>query len=392
MFLDLGGTIRACSPSETLERLKPLLPSYGITRVMGQEGLAEIKIPVSISCRPNSRFISTSQGKGITRELADISAIMESIESFHSERVPPPSITASITELRRASRRFIPPVSLTPLPGASFRDDDAPIGWIELEHLPSGETVLVPRHYLSMDLTHPPTETATRGLMVTTNGLASGNTLEEALVHGIYELIERDSEFQYDQLPQAERRNRKVDLASVRGLSTHVDELIDLLDEAGMALGIDAMHGNLEVPCFMARVGAKGAPDPMLVKGRGAHPLPEIALSRAITEAVQCRITLISGSRDDTFPWIYHRQGPVEGVRDLVEDACPLDMADVPRPPRFESFAETLKWTLARLEHHGLTDTCFFNHQRPEYGNVPVVSVVCPGLRMVIAEHMKQER
>jgi ribosomal protein S12 methylthiotransferase accessory factor len=393
MFLDLGGTIRACSPSETLARLKPLLPSFGITRVMGQEGLAEVKIPVSITCRPNSRFISTSQGKGITRELADISAIMESIESFHSERVPPPAIIASVMELRRASRRFIHPASLTPLPGASFRDDDAPIGWIELEHLPSGETVLVPRHYLSMDTTQPRTETATRGLMVTTNGLASGNTVEEALVHGIYELIERDSEFGYERLPPAERRSRRVDIASVRGLSSHVDQLISLLEEAGMAMGIDAMHSKLEVPCFMARIGAKGAPDPMLAKGRGAHPLPEIALSRAITEAVQCRITVISGSRDDTFPWIYNRQGPAEGGREPVEDTtCPLHMADVPRPPRFESFTETLRWTLARLEHHGLTETCFFNHQRPEYGNVPVVSVVCPGLRMVIAEHMKAER
>jgi len=62
------------------------------------------------------------------------------------------------------------------------------------------------------------------------------------------------------------------------------------------------------------------------------------------------------------------------------------------KAPRFESFADTLSWTLALLERHDLTETCFFNHQRPEYGNVPVVSVVCPGLRMVIPENMKTER
>jgi ribosomal protein S12 methylthiotransferase accessory factor len=393
MFLDLGGTIRASSPSETLARLRPLLPGFGITRVMGQAGLGQINIPVSITCRPNSRFLSTSQGKGITRELADISAIMESIENFHAERVPPPAITASVMELRRAGRRFIHAASLTPLPGASFREDDAPIGWIELQHLASGETVLVPRTYLSMDTTQPRSESATRGLCVTTNGLASGNTVEEALVHAIYELIERDSLFEYERLSPDEQRSRRVDLTSVRGLNSHVDLLISLLEEAGMAMAIEAIHGKLEVPCFMARIGSKGTVDPIPGTGRGAHPVPEIALSRAITEAVQCRITYISGSRDDTFPRIYNRQGPVDSGQEPVEDmTCPLHMADVPRPPRFESFAETLRWTLARLERHGLTETCFFNHQRPEYGNVPVVSVVCPGLRMVIAEHMKAER
>jgi len=378
---------------ETLARLRPLLPTFGITRVMGQEGLAEVKIPVSIGCRPNSRIISTSQGKGVTRELADISAIMESIENYHAERIPPPAITASVVELRRASRRFIHPASLAALPGASFRNDDAPIGWIELQHLASGETVLVPRTYLSMDTTQPHTEVATRGLLATTNGLASGNTLEEALVHGIYELIERDSQYHYERLSPAEQSHRRVNMASVRGLSSHLDLLISLVEEAGMVMGIDALHGKLEVPCFMARIRSKGAVDSIPGKGRGAHPVPEIALSRAITEAVQCRITFISGSRDDAFPHLYNRQAPAGGGPELVEDiACPLHMADVPRPPRFESFADTLSWTLALLERHDLTETCFFNHQRPEYGNVPVVSVVCPGLRMVIPENMKTER
>src|SRR3954470_22734659 len=100
MFLDLGGTIRAQSAEETLARLKPLLPRFGITRVMAQEGLGDSAIPVSVSCRPNSRLLSTSQGKGITRALADVSAIMESIEIFHVERLPPPVLTASTAEMR----------------------------------------------------------------------------------------------------------------------------------------------------------------------------------------------------------------------------------------------------------------------------------------------------
>src|SRR5580765_8396648 len=154
MFLDLGGTIRASSPAETLARLKPLLPMYGITRVMGQHGLGDIKIPVSISCRPNSRFLSTSQGKGITRELADISAIMESVEVFHAERVPPPVLTATMEEMRRSGRRFVEPASLANLPRAWF-PSDRPIGWVYAHHLASGEPTLVPRRFLSADQCEP---------------------------------------------------------------------------------------------------------------------------------------------------------------------------------------------------------------------------------------------
>lgn len=381
MFLDLGGTIRASSPAETLARLKPLLPMYGITRVMGQHGLGNIRIPVSISCRPNSRFLSTSQGKGITRELADISAIMESVEVFHAERVPQPVLTATVEEMRRSGRRFVEPASLATLPGAQV-PNDLPVGWIDARHLATGEPTLVPRRFLSTDQCERPREVATYGLNVSTNGLASGNTLEEAMLHGLFELIERHCLFEHRHVFTDEQRlDRRVILESLRGANPHIDALLAILDESGINLSVRSMHGDLGIPCFTVLLRPTNPDDRTPGKGHGAHCIPEIALSRAISEAVQSRVTYVSGSRDDAFPWHYHESdgGPPPLLDDQVP--CRLALSDVPRPPRFASFSEALSWTRARLERHGFSETCVYSYQRAEYGDVPVVKVMSPGLQ-----------
>jgi YcaO-like protein with predicted kinase domain len=373
--------VRARSPAETLARVRPLLRGFGITRVMAQEGLGDIKIPVSISCRPNSRFVSTSQGKGITRELADVSAIMESIEGFHAERLPPPSVIASTAELARAARAHVSPDTLPKIPVLRGHHPEEPIGWLPATRLADGAPVLVPRNFLCMDQTVDRAEEATWSLFVTTNGLASGNTQEEAIVHGLYELIERDCVHEHRFLrDEPEQMRRRVTTDSLRALP-HIADLIRLLDEADMVLWVSAIHGRLDVPAFVAMVRPRALVERAVATGCGAHYVPEVALSRAITEAVQSRITYISGSRDDVMPWQYLAVGPP--IEAPPEDGSPpFRFEDAPRPPRFESFRDVLTWTQAKLAEHGLGDACFFDHQRPDYGDIPVVSVVCPGLKV----------
>jgi YcaO-like protein with predicted kinase domain len=384
MLLDLGGTIRASSPEETLAKLRPLLAFFGITRVVAQEGLGDAKIPVSVSCRPNSRLLSTSQGKGVTRELADISAIMEAIEMFHAERMPAPVLTASVSDVRRSGRAFLDPGRLNQLPRRSLYSEEEPIGWLEVTHLRSGQPVLCPRAIFTMDATTPRTEISALALSISSNGLASGNTFEEAVVHGLYELIERHCIHDYRYLlPIEERITRLVDLETFRGVP-HIDDLRRRLDDTGLNLWAVAMHSSLGIPVFSAHIGEK-SPLKRREKeygGFGAHYIPEVALSRAITEAVQSRITVITGSRDDLFPWTYQDleiapQQPGDGGMTMG-----VKRSDVPRPPAFTSFPEVLAWTLDVLERHGITDTCTFNHTRPEYGDIPVVSVVSPGLTL----------
>jgi ribosomal protein S12 methylthiotransferase accessory factor len=385
MLLNLGGTIRSRSPEETLAQLLPLLPMFGITRVMAQEGLGESRIPVSISCRPNSRLLSTSQGKGITRALADVSAIMESIEIFHVERMPPPEVVMSTVEMRRSGRRFLEPETLALIPSRrSLFNENEPVGWLTFRRLRDDEPVMAPRFQFDLDRASPDKEMSMHAFDVSSNGLASGNTVEEALVHGLYELIERYCVCEYMRLDLDQRRARAFDMSSVVDVP-HIEELKALVVDAGFRLMVRAVDGPLGIPVFrvkMTAVERVGDRTPQ-VDGYGAHYMPEVALSRAITEAVQVRITYITGSRDDIFPRAYVHLDPATlTVFPPQQPVVPekVSWADIPRPPRLDSFRTVIDWTLDRLERHGFTDICYYNHQRPEYGNIPVVSVVGPGL------------
>src|SRR5208282_2138326 len=99
-----AGTHRLVSPEDTLERVRPLLPRMGITRVANVTGLDCIGIPVVMVCRPNSRNVAVSQGKGLTLAAAKVSGIMESVEGYHAERVALPLLLGSYEELRATHR------------------------------------------------------------------------------------------------------------------------------------------------------------------------------------------------------------------------------------------------------------------------------------------------
>src|SRR5215213_7437677 len=94
------GTHRTVSPTATLERLGPLLAPMGITRVANITGLDHVGVPVVITCRPNSRSLSVSQGKGIDLAAAKASGLMESVENYHAERIVLPLRLGSFNELR----------------------------------------------------------------------------------------------------------------------------------------------------------------------------------------------------------------------------------------------------------------------------------------------------
>ena len=96
-----AGTHRLVAPAETLGRVRTHMPGMCITRIANVTGLDSIGIPVVVVCRPNSRSLSVSQGKGLDLEAAKASALMESIEGYHAEHIDLPLRVGSYGELRR---------------------------------------------------------------------------------------------------------------------------------------------------------------------------------------------------------------------------------------------------------------------------------------------------
>jgi len=78
---------RSVEPAETLRRIEPLMGVAGVTRVADITDLDRVGIPVFSSIRPTaeSGAITIYNGKGLTKEEAKVSAIMEAIERYSAE-------------------------------------------------------------------------------------------------------------------------------------------------------------------------------------------------------------------------------------------------------------------------------------------------------------------
>jgi ribosomal protein S12 methylthiotransferase accessory factor YcaO len=81
------GTHRSQNLDQTLKRVLRLAPVMGITRIANVTGLDQIGIPVVMVCRPNSRSVAVSQGKGIDLPSARASGLMEATELYHAETI-----------------------------------------------------------------------------------------------------------------------------------------------------------------------------------------------------------------------------------------------------------------------------------------------------------------
>lgn len=66
---------------------------------------------------------------------------------------------------------------------------------------------------------------------------------------------------------------------------------------------------DVGVPCYEAHAWSSTLP--IFFRGAGCHLDPVVALSRALTEAAQARLTTITGTRDDLHERLYTLQsGP----------------------------------------------------------------------------------
>lgn len=375
-----GGTHRSCRPAETLARVLPLADKMGITRLANVTGLDNIGIPVYMACRPLSRSVAVSQGKGLTAEEAKTSAFMEAVETYHAENIDAPVKVVSLNDLAAG----YPVIDVAGLPLSALGDflPDQPISWIEGSRLANGtrngEPLWMPLELVSTDFTlpQPPGSFA---FPANTNGLASGNTQEEAQLHALCELIERDALSLWRLGGGAARAASKLDAATVDS-----DAAVSLLDRyraAGLDVGIWDVTSDVGVPVFCCAVAEPSDTAVEAELGAGCHPDREVALLRALTEAAQSRTTRIAGSRDDYVPESYDSAAKLARNR-----TAQLWLADPPcrsfaAAPSFagDSVAGDLAAVIARLAEIGVDDLAAVDLSRPEIG-IPVARVVASGL------------
>lgn len=282
----LNGTVRARTPEETWQVLEPELERWGITRVARLTDLDYLGIPVWTAIRPYSHSLVTSQGKGATDTLAKISAVLEGAELWHAEQPVPVAMCGSHHALDV-------PYPMTALPVKVEHEglQHINLDWAVGIGLRSGQDLPFPadlaRRRLQRDVSIPDI------FHVTSNGLACGNTLDEATLHALFEVIERDV-LHRDYASGGQQRT-VVEPRSVE--DRYCRDLIDRFLSTGMWLEIALVDSPYELPVCAAYIWSEDYP--VVFAGSGCHHDPHIALSRALTEAAQSRLTCMAGTRDD---------------------------------------------------------------------------------------------
>jgi ribosomal protein S12 methylthiotransferase accessory factor len=158
--------------------------------------------------------------------------------------------------------------------------------------------------------------------------------------------------------------------------------VLDRIEQAGLSVAIWETTTDIGIAAFECLIADEQAAGGHGGAGAGCHAMAEIALLRALTEAVQVRNTYVTGSRDDLRAAEYAPLERADRLRQLrlsMASAGPArDFRGVPSHC-FDSFDAECRWLLGRLAAAGFTRVLAVDLTRPEFG-LPVVRVVIPGL------------
>jgi len=371
------GTHRAVPPEETLTRIEPRLPAAGVTQVSDITGLDRIGIPVFSSIRPTAEggAISVYNGKGTTADEARVSAMMEAIERYSAEVGARELLVDSYSGLS-GKENVLNPRELI-LPDYVKVVEDVRIPWVKGYDLMHEEEIYVPANAVFHPL--PSRYDRVRLFRSNTNGLAGGNELEEAIFHGLAEVIERDA-WSLVEITRNTGPNVKIDGGEIRNL-------IDKFLNAEVSVLIRDITSDIGVPTFAAVSDDDRLKDPALLTiGMGTHTNASVAIKRAITEVAQSRLTQIHGARNIGaatdmkkimgYEWVRKQNKHwFEIAEDEEFDTVKSSSVDT------DDFLEDIKHVMARLKAAGLERVIVVDLTREEIG-VPVVRVVVPGLEM----------
>ncbi|MEJ0011562.1 MAG: YcaO-like family protein [Bauldia sp.] len=367
-----AGNDRALSSRQAADVARACFPQLGITRLARVTGLDRIGVPVWTAIRPNAASLSVSQGKGIDDDAAIASAIFEAAEIAVAERPHPAAFSASAASLAAAGRavldagRYLRKGERAPAPDESAL-------WVEGLDLISGAAVVMPEDVVRV------ADVPGCRYWQTSDGLGTGSNILEASIHGLCEIVERDAMALWSFLGDDEVARREVTPGM---LGDTVADMAARIAAAGFRLRLFDATSDIRVPTYLAvlidderkRAGLKYVD---VASGSGAHPVATRAALRAITEAVQTRLTTITGSRDDVDPGEYARALPPD-LRLYAGDGVPREAVGAGYTGERDLVAYH-DWLVARVRDAGVRSLVLVELEAPDFPFV-IARVVAPDL------------
>jgi ribosomal protein S12 methylthiotransferase accessory factor len=370
-----------CLPvADTLARLRECARRVPISRVSDLTPLDRLRLPVFSATTPLARDLTTHVGKGLDPPGAQVSAMMEAIERVSAEQVNRTVTRGSYRSLSSTLENIVDP-RLFDLPHDSSYGEDVPISWVEgwdlVHHRPA---------WLPLDCAiSPPQEGVLRD--VDTNGLAAGNTLLEAIVHALCEVIERDAfSLQLFRSMFADAGDSMCQARRIApdSLPLEGQQWAARISSAGLTLETEVLDSDIGVAVCRSIIidhdfPASDGEYTRKFVGLGASPNAQVAAVRSITEAVQSRIAIVQGARDsyNTLSPAWRRSAAALHQRDLeFRERVPLQSA-----PTFASgnLIDDFRYLIARLVDAGFDRIVAVDLSQPDFG-FPVVRIRVPGL------------
>lgn len=373
------GTHRLLLPEQTLANITPFLIECGITRCTEITGLdVDLGVPTYCAIRPQGLVLQTSAGKGLTHIAAKVSALMEALELYHAENPEPQRLRrTSLKTIARKDFQVIRPEDL-PAYNNTFFSEDYIIDWIEGENLLTQKPIWAPAsaiYFCEPSLYRN-----------STNGLASGNHLIEATLHALYELIERDAISQLDVNGHlAIKANcRVIDTSTIDDII--LQEILCKIEKAQSKLVLLWVSSSIPVHTFWAVLLNK-TPFGVLSTfnvGYGTHLDMGVAAARAVTEAVQSRLTMIHGTREDiTAKPVYKASftefSPAYKYFDELKGNVAWQAIKTQVSYKNIDLEKSYQYLLTKLLWAGHDKIFRFNLTNTNF-NIPVVKVIVPSL------------
>ena len=371
------GTHRTKAPKETEKMARPLMKTIGAGPVRNITGSDRVGIPCccALRLRVPRGGSNVHPGMGLDLSLARASAMMAAIERYSGEYHGDQLVYASYEEAT-ADGAVDPETLILPRP----LERGERLHWTPGVDFINHEKVLVPSNavyfpYDTIGMTIPLFQSDP-------SGLASGNVREEAILHGLLELLERDA------MSRAER-HRDMGTRLVIDSEGPARILLDQFTSAGVVLHLWLLPGRTRIPVVAAAADDPVTRDPgLLMMGSGCHLDPEIAAVRALCEVAFSRAFYLKGDLTSTSREVllsragYDRMKrinrewfieapkmPISGLRDLSSQWIDEDILFI---------VDELQATVERV--------CVVDLPRTP---VPVVRVVVPGLEV---SHLHKDR
>lgn len=378
-------SLRTRPIEETLVYAKQYAKKYGITRVTDTTRLDNIGVPVYASIRPDAQegSLCVSAGKGLRPKEAQIGAYMEALELAMVEpRAKKIAIIpATVADVLDSQQRPTAILDFCPKQGFSFTLDQ-PIDCVKTYNLQDHKTYLVPAELGFVPYHKKPTIFGSNS-----NGLASGNTVMEASLHGILEVIERD-------IMSFQMVKEETKIIPPESYPDNVRQIYDKVKAAGHELILRYAANEFGWPFIIGSVIDGQTKEPLFINGGyGCHFNRNIALMRAASEAIQSRLSFIHGGRDDltkgfdlykNLPWKLKTAVYDDLKEHIKDDANKIHYADIPEMDwHFDTMEAYLQQTLTFLKARGFDHVLRISYTQPEEP-LQVLKIIIPKMEFFL--------